>query len=155
LWQNTSNSLSGATQVGGTVSGISNSSNAVFNTASGAFSSIGPGITDYFLITVDVAANPGASQTVKINSTALSNFTFTTSPTVTGTDPATAGNTFTINAQYTSARLAVPVIGDGTSLSSGVAAPVQIFQFNTSGTSQSGSTIVSFPSGATSPRLTQ
>ena len=106
----------------------------------------------YILVTTDVQSTPTNGRKVNIAAIALSNFVFTTSPAVTGTDPATIGNTFTINTStFTAGSLAVLSVAGTTSS----AQTTSILQYNTSGTGQTGLTTVSFPDGASGTRLTQ
>lgn len=149
VYQNSLSSLSGAVQVGTDYTGLSNGGSFTPNTN---FSAITAGNVSYILITTDVQSIPINNRKVNIAANALSNFTFTTSPVVTGTDPATVGNTFTINTStFTAGSLAVLSIA-GTTNS---AQTTSILQYNTSGTGQTGLTTVSFPDGASGTRLTQ
>lgn len=91
LYQNTANSLTGATLVGTVnISGTSPTNTLVFNSG---FTAIAPATTNYLLLVADVSGNPAVvGQTVTITTTPLSNFTFTSSAavTVTGTNPLAA-----------------------------------------------------------------
>lgn len=94
LWINSSNSLSGATQLG-TAQAIVASGNTI--TFSGLSELINNGSTRYLLVTADVAYNGTAGNTVSIAATPFSDIIFV-SGTKTGTDPVAAGNNQTIAA---------------------------------------------------------
>lgn len=96
LWQNNSNSIAGATQVG-TIVNVTAGSNIVFNTGFGTITS---GSAAYLLLTVDVPSGANSNKKITIGSTSFTNMTFTANGTVTesGTNPVAAGNTQTINA---------------------------------------------------------
>jgi hypothetical protein len=94
LWINSSNSLSGATQLG-TAQAIVASGNTI--TFSGLSELINNGSTRYLLVTADVAYNGAAGNTVSIAATPFSDIIFV-SGTKTGTDPVAAGNNQTIAA---------------------------------------------------------
>lgn len=94
LWINSTNSLSGATQLG-TGQAIVASGNTVSFT--GLSSAISNGTTRYLLLTADVAFNATAGNIVNITSTPFTGIVFA-SGTKTGTDPVAAGNDQTIAA---------------------------------------------------------
>jgi len=94
LWINSSNSLSGATQLG-TAQAIVASGNTI--SFSGLSEVINNGDTRYLLVTTDVAYNGAAGNIVSIAATPFSNLVFV-SGTKTGTDPVAAGNDQTIAA---------------------------------------------------------
>lgn len=95
LWQNTENSLTGATQVGSTL--VPGTSPATL-TFTGGFNSISAGTTAYFLLTADVSNTITAGHTINITTTILGNLSFSTSTTAAGTAPMVAGTTQTIAA---------------------------------------------------------
>lgn len=97
LWINTTNSLSGATQLGSTITNapalggtlaFTSGSNLPYNvtTATGTY---------YLFVTCDVASGAVPGRLITISSTAFSNINFS-SGNKTGTDPVAAGNTQTI-----------------------------------------------------------
>lgn len=93
LWQNSVNSLYGATQVGSTVAVALSGSSISF---SSGFQSFSAGTSTYFFVTADVLSTATSGRTVNITSTAFTAFTFSGSPTKIGTTPVSTGNTFTV-----------------------------------------------------------
>ncbi|QEC66032.1 T9SS type A sorting domain-containing protein [Panacibacter ginsenosidivorans] len=93
LWQNSYNSLYGATQIGSTILTASSGTNITFNTG---FSTVPVNQSTYFFITADVLATASTGRTLNLTTTAFSNFTFSGSPTKIGNDPLTIGNTYTV-----------------------------------------------------------
>ena len=93
LWQNSYNSLYGATQVGSTVLTALSGGNITFNTG---FSSIAVNKSSYFFITADALVTATAGRTINITTTAFTNFSFSGTPAKVGTTPVSVGNTFTI-----------------------------------------------------------
>ena len=90
LYQNTGNSLTGATLVGSvTVTGTSSTNTLTFT---GGFSAIAPSTNNFLLLVADVAGTATAGRTVNITTTPRANFSFSsTGPvTVSGTDPQAA-----------------------------------------------------------------
>jgi len=109
LWFNSTNNLSGATQIG-TSAVVTSGNNIVF---SGLTQVIGSGATGFLLVTANVAYNATASNTISITSTPFSNIVFA-SGNKTGTDPAGAGNAQTITAVSPSVAIAGAAIAAGT-----------------------------------------
>ncbi len=107
------------------------------------FLPIPSGTISYIIITADVASTGTVGDYVSIaSSTAAYNFSFAGGATVAGVFPLSASNTFTIvSGSFSSDRLAVARVGNGASLTAS-AFPISILQFNTSGTSQSGTLII-------------
>ena len=95
LWQNSYNSLYGATQVGSTIASALTGTNIAFSTG---FSTIPVGQSTYFFVTAEVLATAAAGKTLNITSTAFANFTFSGSPSMIGNAPITVGNTHTVAA---------------------------------------------------------
>ncbi|HRH48331.1 MAG TPA: hypothetical protein PLP23_06255 [Panacibacter sp.] len=148
VWQNSIPSISGGTLV---ATNTTASSGNTFSYSTG-FTSIPAGNTSYLIITVDVASSPTALRTVSLAADPVTNFTFSSSGTVTvipSSGSLTTGNAFTIGSAATGGgfqpgKLAVLRIGDGgTSLANTV--PVSIMQFNTTGTNQTGFVSAQFP----------
>ncbi len=98
LWQNTSNSLSGATLVGTIAATAGSPQTLVFNasTFGTGYALITSGTTSYLLLSADVAGGAVPGDYIYINSTtATGSFSFNTTATVTGGTLA-AGNNQTI-----------------------------------------------------------
>ncbi len=94
FWINSSNNLTGATQLGSAQVSVG-PGNTV--SVSGLSNVIANGSTRYLLVTADIAYNAIPGRTIQLGSTAFSNITFVSANT-TGTDPAPAGNPQTITA---------------------------------------------------------
>ncbi len=92
FWINSSNNLTGATQLGSAQAAAGSGSSIV---VSGLSQNISSGTTRYVLFTADINNNATTSRTIGIGTTAFSNITFS-SATKTGTDPAAASNSQTI-----------------------------------------------------------
>ncbi|MEO6582670.1 MAG: hypothetical protein ABIO05_00005, partial [Ferruginibacter sp.] len=71
LWQNSYNTLFGATQVGATIGTPVSGAANIFNTG---LSTITAGTSNYFFITADVLATGVAGRTINITNTAFANF---------------------------------------------------------------------------------
>lgn len=95
LWQNSINTLYGATQIGSTVSAPLSGSNLTFNTG---ITTIPSGTSSYFFVTADVLGTAFAGRTVSITSTSFGNISFSGAPTKIGINPVIAGNTHTVTA---------------------------------------------------------
>jgi autotransporter-associated beta strand protein len=91
FWINSSNSLSGATQLGASQAAVGSGGTVA---VSGLTQSIPIG-TRYILLTADISSGATGGNTININSTPFSAITFS-SGTKTGTDPVGASNTQTI-----------------------------------------------------------
>ena len=94
LWINSSNSLTGATQLGSAQAIVASGGSVAFT---GLSEVINNGDTRYLLLTTDVAFDGTAGNTISITSTPFSDIVFV-SGTKTGTDPVAAGNDQTIAA---------------------------------------------------------
>lgn len=94
FWINSTNNLTGATQLGTAQPSVGPGNNV---SVSGLSSSIPNGGTRYLLVTADIAYNAVAGRTVQLGSTAFSNITFVSAD-MAGTDPAPSGNFQTITA---------------------------------------------------------
>ncbi|MEZ7867063.1 MAG: hypothetical protein QMB37_06400 [Paludibacteraceae bacterium] len=91
LWTNTSNNLSGATQVGSSITsglGVGSHSFATFSQA------LTSGATRYFWITMDVVTNPASGGNLAVSALSTSSFTVSTGIKA---GSSTAGGTQTIN----------------------------------------------------------
>lgn len=95
LWQNSYNTINGATQVGSTIAVSLTGTNLVFGTG---FGSIPAGTSSYFFLTADALGTATAGRTINITTTAFSNMSFTGSPTKIGIAPVAIGSTFTVAA---------------------------------------------------------
>lgn len=93
LWQNSVNSIYGATQVGSTIATALSGSSISF---SSGFTSFSASTSTYFFVTADVLLTAISGRTVNITSTVFTSFTFSGSPTKIGTTPVSTGNTFTV-----------------------------------------------------------
>jgi hypothetical protein len=91
LWYNSVNSLSGATQLGSDQAIVSTGNNITFSGLTQKFD-IG---TSYLLLTVDVASEATAANTINITSTPFTNITLSAGNKL-GTDPSSAGGLKTI-----------------------------------------------------------
>lgn len=111
LYQNSSNSLTGATLIG-TVAGGTRPQTITFNSG---FSNITNGSTVYFIVTADVALTATNGNTINIAADNLGNFSFTTLSGGTvakaGTNPVPAGNTQTIVGPVVTITAAHPAAG--------------------------------------------
>ncbi|MBG9376879.1 autotransporter-associated beta strand repeat-containing protein [Panacibacter sp. DH6] len=111
LYQNSTNSLTGATLIGN-IAGGTRPQTLTFNTG---FSSITDGTTTYFILTADVPLTGTNGNTVNIAATNLNNFSFTTAGGAgvgkTGTNPVPAGNTQTIVGPVVTINAAHPAAG--------------------------------------------
>gem|GEM_PF-454880 len=96
LWQNSTNSIGGATLVGSVITSAAAGTNITFNSG---FSTISSGATAYLLLTVDVTSSATAGRTISITSTSFTNLSFAANGTITksGTNPVTAGNVQTVS----------------------------------------------------------
>ncbi len=101
VWYNTSNSLSGATQLGSNQPIVSSGGTIA---VSGLSQSIPLGLS-YILISTDVSYDADPTRYINIASTAHSNLVFTTGST-TGTDPVAPGNNQTFGAVTPSISIA-------------------------------------------------
>ncbi|KAB1154938.1 T9SS type A sorting domain-containing protein [Flavobacterium luteum] len=94
FWYNTSNSLTGATQLGATQTSVGGTGASVG--VSGLTQSIYSGTTGYILVTATIDAAATLTNTISLASTAFSNITFAIG-TKTGTNPVAASNSQTIS----------------------------------------------------------
>jgi hypothetical protein len=92
FWINSTNNLSGATQLGASQAVVASGGTVA---VSGLSTSIASGATRFLLVTSDIAYNAVAGRTISLTSTPFSNIPFSTG-TKTGTDPVAASNAQTI-----------------------------------------------------------
>lgn len=95
FWINSSNNMTGATQLGSSQAIVASGNNV---SVSGLSTTITSGTTRYILMTCDVAYNANTSRNISIGSTAFSNVTFSGTTNKTGTDPVAAGSAQTFGA---------------------------------------------------------
>ena len=93
LYINSTNSISGATQLGSAQAAVTSGGIISFT---GLSQTISSGSTRYLLVTADIAATAAVNDNINITSTAFSNISFSGTPNKTGTDPVPAGNLQTI-----------------------------------------------------------
>ncbi|CAF3745949.1 unnamed protein product [Rotaria sp. Silwood1] len=131
FWINSTNNLTGATQLGTNQAIVASGNNV---SVTGLSQNISSGTTRYILVTVDVAYNANTSRNISITSTAFSNITFSTGS-KTGTDPVAAGNTQTFAAVTPS--IAIAQVGPSAgNLSSGTTSAI-LYQLSLAVTSNS------------------
>lgn len=124
LWINSSNSLTGATQLGSAQAIVASGGSVAFT---GLSEVINNGDTRYLLLTTDVAFNATAGNTVSITSTPFTDIVFV-SGTKTGTDPVAAGNDQTIAA--VTPLVTITQTGPSASTVASGAANVFLYQWN-------------------------
>jgi hypothetical protein len=87
LWYSTTNTFSGATQIGSTITSIPAAGGTISFTPT---QNIVTGTTGYLWLTADIASGASASRTINITTTAFSNLSFDNGANKTGTDPVAA-----------------------------------------------------------------
>lgn len=95
IWINSTNDLTGATQLGTSQAVVASGGSVA---VSGLTQTINNGSTKYVLLTADIASGATIGNTIGVSSTAFSNISIGGTPTKTGTDPVAASNSQTIAA---------------------------------------------------------
>ncbi|QEC70027.1 T9SS type A sorting domain-containing protein [Panacibacter ginsenosidivorans] len=105
LYINSSNSLSGATQIGTAQAAVASGGVVSFTSLN---TSIATGSAKYIIVTADLSGSATIGSTINITSTAFSNIYFSTVPVKVGTDPVSASNDQTIIAGVSLSNTGTP-----------------------------------------------